>query len=60
MKLLIFEVLCQGWALILLAFVRDDSDRRGPLLELIDPILDGHERHDHKVRSLVAFVADQV
>ena len=42
MELLIFEELSQSRALILFSFVRDHSDRGRPLLELVNPVLDGY------------------
>ena len=60
MELFILEECSKSGSFILLAFVGDDSDGGCPLLELVNPVLNGHERHHDKEGSLVALVPDQV
>ena len=59
-ELFVLEELRKGRTLVLLALVCDDANRRRPLLELVYPVRDGHERYHDEVRTFISFVADKV
>ena len=60
MELFILEELGKGRTLVLLSLVCDDANGRRPLLELIYPVRDGHERYHDEVRTFISFVADKI
>ena len=59
-ELFVLEELGKGRTLVLLALVCDDTNRRCPLLELVYPVRDGHERDYDEVRTFISFVADKI
>ena len=59
-ELLVLQELGQLWSFVLLAFVGDDTNGRGPLLELINPILDGDKGNYDQEWSFIALVTNQV
>lgn len=56
----VFKVLRQDWPLVLLPFVGDDTDGRGPSLKLTHPVVDCSQGHHNQKRAFVSLVANKV
>lgn len=60
MELLVLQELSQSGPFILLTLVGDDTDCRGPLGELLNPVLDSDEWDNDKEWSFVTLVSDEI